>query len=90
MLPTGPALYYSVYDGSKWGSPEIVCDDGTVDSMPDIKKVKNNVVIAWADADREFTSQDKPAEQLGSMGISLAVYDITAAKAGREIYRNLS
>ena len=79
------ALYYSVYDGSKWDSPEIVCDDGTVDSMPDIKKVKNNVVIAWADADREFTSQDKPAEQLGSMGISLAVYDITAGKMGEEI-----
>lgn len=81
----GLALYYSVYDGKKWGIPEIVCDDGTVDSMPDIKKVKNNVLIAWADSDREFTSQDKPAEQLGSMGISLAVYDITTGKMGEEI-----
>lgn len=79
------ALYYSVYDGGKWSTPETVCDDGTVDSMPDIKKVKNNVVIAWADADREFNSQDKPAEQLGSMGISLAVYDIASGKMGEEI-----
>lgn len=91
------ALYYSLYDGGKWSQPEMVCEDGTVDSMPDILRVKNKVIIAWADASRAFTAQDTSIDKLNTMGISLAIYDIATGKMSKEVnllqddkYLNLS
>ncbi|MCM1237224.1 MAG: Ig-like domain-containing protein, partial [Ruminococcus flavefaciens] len=97
------ALYYTVYDGSAWSKPQIIADDGTVDSTPDIIKKGDKVVIAWADASRTFTSADidsktnklKP-DTLSAMNISVAIYDISSGTMGDEIplvedaYFNLS
>lgn len=97
------ALYYSVYDGSKWSTPQIVADDGTVDSTPDIMKKGDKVVIAWADAGRKFTSADINSKTnklspftLSAMNISVAIYDINSGIMGDEVtlvddgYFNLS
>lgn len=79
------ALYYTVYDGSRWSQPAIVSEDGTVDSMPDILKVGNKVLIAWVDAGRTFAAAEKPIEKLSGMGISFAVYDIASGQMGQEV-----
>lgn len=79
------ALYYSVYDGVSWQQPALVSEDGTVDSMPDILRVGNKVLIAWADAGRAFTAAEKPVDKLGTMGISFAVYDIASGQMGQEV-----
>lgn len=97
------ALYYAVYDGSKWSEPQIVADDGTVDSTPDIMKKGNKVIIAWADANRKFTSADINSKTkkldpstLSTLNISAAIYDINNGRMGDEItlvddgYFNLS
>ncbi len=90
------ALYYSVFDGSKWSEPKTVAEDGTTDSTPDILKVGNKIVIAWADAGRAFTEKDSAMDKLGSFGISVAVYDIDSSQMGQEVslvndeYFNLS
>ena len=86
------ALYYSIYDGSQWSQPQMVANDGTVDSTPDILKQGDKVIIAWADANRKFTSDDinsktnklKPST-LSTMNISVAVYDISSGSMGDEI-----
>lgn len=84
------ALYYSVYDGSNWSMPKILDKDGTVDSAPDIivgkgADGKDKVVIAWADACREFTSSDTSVDKLNTMGISAIVYDVESGTMGDEI-----
>ena len=79
------ALYYSVYDGSTWSTPVVVAEDNTVDSTPTILKAGGKVIIAWADASREFTETDIPKTKLSSMGISLAVYDIASETMGHEV-----
>ncbi len=83
--PNSMALYYSVYDGSRWSQPAIVSEDGTVDSMPDILRVGNKVLIAWVDAGRTFTDTERPIEKLSTMGISIAVYDIALGQMGEEV-----
>ena len=97
------ALYYTVYDGSAWSEPQVVADDGTADSTPDIMKKGNKVIIAWADASREFTLADINSttgkldpSALSAMNISVAIYDISSGVMGDEItlvddnYFNLS
>lgn len=70
------ALFYSVFDGTKWSEPRQVSDDNTADSMPDVLNLGNKVVIAWADADRTYTANDTAVDKLNAMGISMAVYDV--------------
>lgn len=79
------ALYYAIYDGSRWLQPAVVSEDGTVDSMPDILRVGNKVLIAWVDAGRTFTAAEKPIDKLGTMGISIAIYDIASGQMGQEV-----
>lgn len=79
------ALYYSVCDGSRWSQPAVISEDGTVDSMPDILRVGNKVLIAWVDAGRTFTATEKPIDKLSTMGISAAVYDIASGQMGQEV-----
>lgn len=83
--PNAMALYYSVYDGSRWSQPAVVSEDGTVDSMPDILRVGNKVLIAWVDAGRTFETAEKPIDKLSTMGISIAVYDLASGQMGQEI-----
>ena len=89
-------LNYSVYDGRNWSVPKAVAEDGTTDSTPDILKVGNKVIIAWADANREFDNEEKTFDMLNAMGISVAIYDIASGQMGEEVsladdkYFNLS
>lgn len=90
------ALFYSVYDGTNWSEPKMVAEDSTVDSTPDVLKVNDKVVIAWADAGRTFAQTDTNLDKLRTMGISAAVYDINSGVMGDEVkivddqYFNLS
>ena len=89
-------LNYSVFDGKNWSVPKAVAEDGTTDSTPDILRAGNKVMIAWADANREFASEEKTFDMLNAMGISAAVYDIASGQMGEEVslvddkYFNLS
>ena len=78
------ALFYSVYDGTKWSEPKQVADDGTMDSVPDILNLGSKVIIAWADADKTFAADDAAKDKLSSMGISLAVYDVQTGVMSEE------
>lgn len=90
------ALFYSVYDGTSWSEPKVVAEDSTVDSTPDVLKINDKVVIAWADAGRTFAQTDTNLDKLRTMGISAAVYDINSGVMGDEVklvddqYFNLS
>ena len=89
-------LNYSVYDGRNWSVPKAVAEDSTTDSTPDILKVGNKVIIAWADANREFANGESTFDMLNAMGISVAIYDIASGEMGEEVslvddkYFNLS
>ncbi len=89
-------LNYSVFDGKNWSVPKAVAEDSTTDSTPDILRAGNKVIIAWADANREFASEEKTFDMLNAMGISAAVYDIASGQMGEEVslvddkYFNLS
>lgn len=89
-------LNYSVYDGKEWSTPKAVAEDSTTDSTPDIMRAGDKVIIAWADANREFASEEKTFDMLNAMGISVAVYDIASGEMGQEVsmvddeYFNLS
>lgn len=79
----GHQLYYSTYDGNKWSTPAPVEGDGTFDSTPTVKRYKDKVIIAWADADKAFDDEMTSKEKLQSLGISYAVYDIATGQIER-------
>lgn len=89
-------LNYSIFDGKAWSAPKAVAEDATTDSTPDILKAGNKVIIAWADANREFADEENTFDMLNAMGISVAVYDIASGEMGKEVsladdkYFNLS
>lgn len=76
-----PALFYAVYDGIAWSMPKMVENDGTLDTAPSVIRGtgadgKEKVMIAWSDAEREFTAEDSVVDKLNTLGITAAVYDI--------------
>ena len=78
-------LMYSVQNNGEWSTPEIVSDDETVDSTPEVLVKDNKVYIAWADASRKFTQEDSLKDKLNTFGISTAVYDVEEDTMGSEI-----
>ena len=78
-------LYYAYYNGTSWGTPQIVCDDGTFDSTPALLKVGNQVVLSWADAKRSFTEEDTLKTKLQTLEIVYAVLDTETNTMGDEV-----
>lgn len=77
-------LYYSVFDGNEWSEPVCVADDGTFDSTPTVLKYNDKVIIAWADANAPFASDESTVEKLNKFGIACAVYDIKTDTIGEK------
>jgi len=78
-------LMYSVQTNGEWSIPEMVSNDGTVDSTPELLVKDNKVYFAWTDASRQFTEEDTLKDKLNTFGISVAVYDIETDTVGDEI-----
>ncbi len=69
-------LYYSVYDGENWSTPELVADDATPDYSPVMELMPDgSVLIVWNDANSSFTVSDTSIDKLNKLGISFASYD---------------
>lgn len=69
-------LYYSVYDGTQWSEAQVVENDGTADATPSVAVYGDKVIVAWADATREFT---KSEVENGHYKDILADFDISAS-----------
>lgn len=64
------AAYYSIYSNGNWSEPEIIEDDGTLDSAPEIFDLGDGrLFIAWSTADREFGEDAQMLDMLNSMNI---------------------
>ena len=52
------AVYYSIYDGSDWSTPEILQNDGTIDTGLNVDDFGDKIMISWTSADKTFTEDD--------------------------------
>ncbi len=69
------ALFYTVYKDGVWSAPEMVADDGTMDTNPTVIYRNGKAAVAWVDANKTFTENDTNFDKLNSLGISVAVYE---------------
>ena len=70
---TDIGLHYSVFDGSNWSKPQLVCDDCITSHKPSVYDLGDRVAVAWANA--STTNDNAVAESLNSMNIKLAFFD---------------
>lgn len=72
-------LYYSVYENGKWGEAKAIEADGTADGTPAVSRYGDKVIVAWADAAREFSAKElengQYKEILSEFDISASVFD---------------
>ena len=69
------ALYYSYYDGSKWSTPAILEQDGTLDGAFTLQKINGSAYVLWQDAG-ESVSDDITLDELSrKMGLNAAPFN---------------
>ena len=69
------ALYYSYYDGSKWSTPAILEQDGTLDGAFMLQKINGSAYVLWQDAG-ESVSDDITLDELSQkMGLNAALFN---------------
>ena len=69
------ALYYSYYDGSKWSTPAILEQDGTLDGAFTLQKINGSAYVLWQDAG-ESVSDDITLDELSQkMGLNAAPFN---------------
>ena len=69
------ALYYSYYDGSKWSTPAILEQDGTLDGAFTLQKINGSAYVLWQDAG-ESVSDDITLDELSQkMGLNAASFN---------------
>ena len=69
------ALYYSYYDGSKWSTPAILEQDGTLDGAFTLQKINGSAYVLWQDAG-ESVSDDITLDELSrKMGLNAALFN---------------
>ena len=71
-------LFYSISNGVTASLPRSIKDDDTTDLQPFVysqseSPSKNDIIITWTDADKEFDSNTTAEEIAGSMRIGIAV-----------------
>ncbi|MBR6645650.1 MAG: hypothetical protein IKL21_07830 [Clostridia bacterium] len=69
------ALFYTVYKNGVWSKPQMVSDDGTMDTNPAVIYRNGKAAVAWVDANKTFNENDTNFDKLNSLGISVAVYE---------------
>ena len=69
------ALYYSYYDGSKWSTPAILEQDGTLDGAFTLQKINGSAYVLWQDAG-ESVADDITLDELSQkMGLNAASFN---------------
>ena len=69
------ALYYSYYNGSKWSTPAILEQDGTLDGAFTLQKINGSAYVLWQDAG-ESVSDDITLDELSQkMGLNAALFN---------------
>ena len=69
------ALYYSYYNGSKWSTPAILEQDGTLDGAFTLQKINGSAYVLWQDAG-ESVSDDITLDELSQkMGLNAAPFN---------------
>ena len=69
------ALYYSYYDGSKWSTPAVLEQDGTLDGAFTLQKINGSAYVLWQDAG-ESVSDDITLDELSQkMGLNAALFN---------------
>ena len=69
------AIYYSYYDGSKWSTPAILEQDGTLDGAFTLQKINGSAYVLWQDAG-ESVSDDITLDELSQkMGLNAALFN---------------
>nr|WP_304216718.1 chitobiase/beta-hexosaminidase C-terminal domain-containing protein [Fredinandcohnia onubensis] len=70
------ALYYSIFNGSNWSTPQQVENDGTADFAPSIAVHNNEVYIAWQNSSKIFDDSSVTLDDMAKdVGIRVAKYD---------------
>lgn len=78
-----PALYYTVYDGSKWSEPRILEDDGTLDEAPVISDLGDKgILVAWSTANKAFTEETSRVDMMNALDIHAALFDVSSLSFG--------
>jgi hypothetical protein len=70
-------LYYSYYDGTTWGSPALVNNDGTTDYAPSLVMVGETPYLVWQNANKTFDETD-------TLDSVAPYFDISVAKFNAE------
>jgi len=69
------ALYYSYYDGSKWSTPAILEQDGTLDGAFTLQKINGSAYVLWQDAGESVSDDITLDELLQKMGLNAALFN---------------
>ncbi len=68
--------YYTVFDGEKWSTPELLEDDGTIDQLPTICNAgSKGWLIAWSDASRRLEKDEALTSSLNALDLTGRFYD---------------
>lgn len=77
-------LYYSLSEGDVWSDPIAVADDGTFDGDPYVVHRDGKVYIVWIDANKPISKEDSLIDNLKTLGVSAAVYDVKSGVMSEE------
>ena len=71
------AVVYSILDNEtqEWSAPQLIDNDGTADSNPDIVTDGNNIYVAWVNSNNIFESEPTMAEIAAASEIAVAKYN---------------
>ncbi len=70
------ALYYSIFNGSSWSTPQQVEDDGTADFAPSIVVHNNDVYLTWQNSSNAFNDASVTLDDMvQDLGIRVAKYE---------------
>lgn len=85
--PDNLELYVKVHNKDGWSQPQLICDDGTTDSMPVLYVQNDKVYVAWQNATEKFFESGSGAElKLDDIahGFDISVAELTVSANGIE------
>lgn len=70
------AVVYSILENEtqEWSAPQLVDNDGTADSNPDVVTDGNNIYVAWVNSNMVFESEPTMAEVSAASEIAVAKF----------------
>ncbi len=52
------AIFYTIYDGAGWSSPQLLQDDGKLDMGLMVEDMGDKIVISWSSAEKTYQESD--------------------------------